>query len=196
MRALTWGILSLAGFIASWIAVGWLTLQFAYALGLPHAVHLGLWALAWVPASGLLALAAARVALGTWPEVRTFAWLVLLLGAVVSAAHVWLLADWAIGRYGYFDPDYHGPTFALYGVVAAAAVAGFEVLIAPRWAVWLPFLATVGGAAVAMSIISSNIPGLADGLAADSGPLAAVTVAAVLYIGAVGVLSLARLRRG
>jgi len=196
MRALAWGILSLVGFIASWIAVGWLMVQLEQAFGLPHAIHLGLGALAWVPASGLLALAAARVGLGTWPAVPTVAWLLLLAGALVSAAHLWVLADWAIGRYGYTDPDYIGPTFALHGVVAAAALAGFEVQIAPRWAAWLPFLAMVGGVALAIAIISWNIPGLANGLGRDSEPLAAVTVAAALYIGAVGIVSLARLRRG
>jgi hypothetical protein len=127
--------------------------------------------------------------------VRSFAWLMLLLGALVSAAHVWVVADWSIARFGYSDPDFVGPTFALFAVVAGVAVAGLGVQMSPGWAVWLPFLAMVGGVALAIAIISWNIPGLADGLGRDSGPLAAVTVATAVYIGAVGILSLARLRR-
>lgn len=196
LRALAWGILSLVGFIAAFVATLMLGVQTEYAFGLPHSVGLGIGALGWVSAGGLLTIPAARLAFGAWPQVRTVAWLLLLLGALVSAAHIGVLADWAIGRYGYSDPDYIGPTFSLFGVVAAAAVAGFGIQIAPRWAAWLPFLAMVGGVALAIAIISWNIPGLADGLGRDSGPLAAVTVAAALYIGAVGVLSIARLRRG
>jgi len=37
---------------------------------------------------------------------------------------------------------------------------------------------------------------MGDGLAVDSRPLALVTVAAALYVGAVGLVSIARLRRG
>lgn len=195
LRALAWGALSLVGFIATFL-IGWLMSQLEQAIGLSHAVMLGLWALAWVPLAGLLTIPAARVAFGAWPAVRTRAWMMLLVGALVGAVHIWVLADWAIARYGYSDPDYIGPTFVLFGVVAGAAVAGFGVQVAPRWAVWLPLLTLAGCVALAISIISSNIPGLADGLAADSWLLAAVTVAAALYIGAVGILSFARLRRG
>lgn len=195
LRALAWGILSLAGFTAAFVAVGSLV-SLAKALGMSHAVTLGVWALAWVPASGLLVLPGARVALGTWLEVRTAAWVVLLLGALVSAAHIWLLVDWAIARYGYSDPDFIGATFSLFAAVAGVAVAGFGVQVGPRWAVWVPMLALVGGVALAIPIMASNIPGLADGLGADSGPLAAATVAAAVYIGAVGILSIKRLRRG
>jgi hypothetical protein len=195
LRVLAWGVLSFIGFIAVFVAVGSSLSPFERAFGISHAVMLGLWALAWVPVTGLLTIVAARMTLGGRPEVPMLAWLVLLLGALVSSAHVWVLADWAVARYGYSDPDYIGPTFILFGVVAGAAVAGFGIQIAPRWAVWLPSAALVGGIALAISIISSNFPGLADGLARDSGPLAAVTGVAAAYIGAVGILSLVRLRR-
>ena len=84
----------------------------------------------------------------------------------------------------------------LFGVIAGVAVAGFGVQVAPRWAVWSPLLVVAGGAVAGVLIILSNVPGLADGLGRHSGPLAVVTVAAALYIGAVGVLSLVRLRSG
>jgi len=194
--ALAWGILSLVGFGATWVVIGSLMAQFERASGMSHAFMLGLWALAWVPVAGLLTLAAARIVFGAWPAVATSAWLVLLVGALVGAAHVWVLADWAIARYGYSDPDFIGPTFGLFAVVAGVAVAGFGIQMVSRAAAWMPLLAVAGGVALAISIISSNIPGLANGLGGDSGPLAVATVAATLYVGAVAALSVARLRRG
>ena len=196
LRAMAWAALTLIGFAASFVGVGLLASQLEQATGMSHSVMLGLWALFWVPTSSLLALVAARVTVGTPPAVRALAWVVVVLGALASAAHVWAVADWSISRYGFSDPDYIGPTFALFAAVAATAVAGFEVQVAPRRAIWLPFVALVGVAAQAIAIISRNLPGLADGLGRDSGPLAVATVAAGLYIGAVGVISIGRLRRG
>jgi len=195
LRALAWGLLSFVGFIATVSALVWPIGRLQEA-GLPHAFTLGLWALAWVLASGVLAFLAGRVALGTWLDVRASAWLVLLVGALLSGAHLWVLADWAIARYGASDPDYIGSTILLFAVVAGVAVAGFGVQVSPRWAAWSPLAAVVGGAVMGIAILLTNVPGLADGLAADSGPLAAATVAAGLYIGAVGILSFARRRRG
>jgi hypothetical protein len=196
LRALVWSGVSVIGFVAAFVVVGVLMSQLEQAFTFSHSVMLGLWALSWVPVTGLATMGAARITLGAWPNVPALAWLVLLLGAVVSAAHVWIVADWSIARFGFNDPDFVGSTFLLFAVVAGVAVAGFGVQLAPLWAAWLPLLALVGGGALAVSIIASNIPGLRDGLAADSGTLAAATGAAAAYIGAVGIVSLARLRRG
>lgn len=195
MRALAWGLVSLFGFLGVLLALMPPVGQFEQ-LGVPHGMGLGIWALAWVLATGMLALLAARIVFGSWPTVGAAAWLILLLGAVVSAANLWVLVDWAIARYGASDPDYIGPTMGLFAVVAAMAVVGFGVQVAPRSAVWAPFIAAIGGVVLAISIIATNIPGLADGIGRDSWPLAGATLAAALYIGGVGVVSLVRLRRG
>lgn len=196
LRALAWGLLSFIGFIAIFSVLVWPVSQLEQALGLPHPVALGIWALTWMIGSGLLALAAARLVFGQWLVVHGTAWVILLLGAVLSAALVTVLADWAIGRYGFNESDLVGPMSLLFGIVGSIAVAGFGVQVAPRGAAWSPLLALAAGAVIGTAILLSNIPGLADGLGRDSGPLAAVTVAAALYIGAVAILSLARLRRG
>jgi len=195
LRALAWGFLSFIGFIATLSSLAWPIGRLQEA-GVDHAATLGLWALAWVPASGLVALLAARIAFGVWLHVRTLAWLVLLAGALMSGAHLWVLADWAIARYGASDPDYVGSTFLLFAVVAGVAVAAFGVQVAPRWAAWSPLLAVAGGVGIGVGILLTNVPGMGDGLAVDSRPLALVTVAAALYVGAVGLVSIARLRRG
>ena len=195
MRALAWGILSFLGYVATVMFLVWPISQLEQATGLPHPVTLGAWALTWVLGGGLLALAAARLVFGAWLEVRPTAWLILLGGAVVSGATASILADWTIGRYGFNESDLVGPMSLLWGVIAGVAVAGLGVQVAPRSAAWAPVILAIGGVALAISIIATNVPGLADGIGRDSWPLAGATIAATLYIGAVGVLSLARLRR-
>lgn len=196
IAALAWAILSFGGFVAAILALVWPVAQVEQVVGLSHPVNLGIWAFAWVLAGGLLALLAARLAFGRWLDVRPAAWLILLSGAVVSAATVGILADWTIARFGLNESELVGPMSLLFGVIAGVAVAGFGVQVAPRWAAWSPLVAVGGGAVIGIAIILSNTPGLADGLGRDSGPLAVVTVAAALYIGAVGILSIARLLRG
>lgn len=196
VAALAWGLLSFAGFVAAVSALVWPVGQLEQTVGLSHPLNLGVWAFAWVLASGLLALVAARLVFGEWLEVRPAAWLILLSGAVVSAATVTILADWTIAKFGINESELVGPMSLLFGIIAGVAVGGFGIQVAPRWAAWPPVLAVAGGAVIGLFIILSNGPGLADGLGRQSGPLAVVTVAAALYIAVVGVLSLARLRRG
>lgn len=194
VAALAWGLLSFAGFVAAISALVWPVSQLEQTVGLSHPLNLGVWALGWTVISGLLTIVAARLVFGEWLEVRPAAWLILLGGAVVSAATVTILADWTIAKFGVNESELAGPMALLFGVIAGVAVAGFGVQVAPRQTAWSPLLAVVGGAVIGVAIIFSNIPGLADGLGRDSGPLAVVTVASAIYIAAVGVLSIARLR--
>lgn len=195
VAALAWGLLSFGGFVAAVTALVWPIGQLQQVGVVSHPSSLGVWAFAWVLVSGLLALLAARLVFGEWLDVRPAAWLILLGGAVGSAATVTILADWAIATFGMNESDLIGPMSLLFGVIAGVAVGGFGVQVAPRWAAWSPLLAVAGGVVIGASIILSNVPRLGDGLGSHSGPLAVVTVAAAIYIGAVGVVSLARLRR-
>lgn len=195
MVALAWGLLSFFGFIAASTALLWPLAQLESAFGLSHVAMLGVWAFAWVIGSGLLALVAARLVFGAWREVRLAALLVLAIGALLSAMQIMVLADWTIARLGYFDPEMAGPTSLLFGIVAGVAVAGFGALLAPRWAAWSQLIAVVGGALLGAEILLENLRGLQDGIAAGSMPLAMTILASSIYIVAVGVLSLARLRQ-
>jgi len=196
MLAVAWGILSFGGFVGAVSTLVWLLGQLQQIVALPYPMNLGIWAFAWVLSSGGLALVAARLVFGEWLAVRPAAWLMLLIGAVVSAATLSILADWTIAKFGMNDSELTGAMSLLFAVIAGVAVAGFGVQVAPRWAAWSPLVAVVGGAAIGVAIILSNVPGLSDGLGRHSGPLAVVTVAAAAYIGAVAVTSLTRLRRG
>ena len=196
VRGLGWGVLSLISCIAALLLLVWPIGQLVNLFNAPHPEVLGLWAFAWVAVSGPLTLATARVALGSWPGAHPMAWVVLLIGAVVSAGHIVVLGNWSIARFGFVEPDYLWPTSLLFAVVGGMAVAGFGAQVAPRWAVRAPLLAAGGGVLLCVWIVSANVPGLSDGLQPYSWPLAGWTTAAALYIGAVGVLSLVRLRRG
>lgn len=196
MLALAWGILSYLGFIATLTALVWPIGQLQQVGLLSHPSSLGVWAFSWVVGSGLVALAAARVVFGRWLEVRPGAWLLLVVGAILSGASEVILAQWTIAKFGMNDSDVVGPMWYLFGFIAGVAVAGFGVQVAPRWAAWAPLVAVVGGAAIGAAIILSNLPGLSDGLGRHSGPLAVVTAAAATYLGVVAVTSVARLRRG
>jgi hypothetical protein len=193
LSALGWTLLSFLGFAAVFFFLVWPIGQLQSA-GADHAATLGVWALAWVLASGAWALLAGRVTLGAWLAIRPIAGVILVAGALISAADIWLLAGWAIARYGYSDPEYIGPMIALFALVGGVAVAGFAIQIAPRWAVWSPLLAMLGGGLLGAYVVLQSLPGLSDGLAKDSGPLAVVTVAATVYVAVVGLASLARLR--
>ena len=196
MLALAWGILSFLGFIATLTALVWPIGQLQQVGLLSHPSSLGVWAFSWVLGSGLIALAAARLVFGHWLGVRPAAWLLLIVGAIMSGASAVILAQWTIAKFGINEPELAGPMSLLFAVIASVAVAGFGVQVAPRWAAWAPMLGFVGGGAMGVSIILSNVPGLSDGLGTNSVPLAVVTVAAATYIGAVGLASFARLRRG
>ena len=195
MRALAWAILSFIGFMLSPYALLWPVAQTESVLGLPHAAMLGLLALAWTIAGGGVTLLGARLVFGVWSEARIGAWSILGIGAIVAAGHVWVTADWIIARFGYSDPTFAGVTFLLFAVVSGVAVAGFGVQVAPRGTAWAPMLGVALGVLLIASIVASNLPGLADGLAADSLALAIVTGVAVAYAAGVAVLSVRRLRQ-
>ena len=192
LKALAWGLLSFLGFGFSLSVLGWLFGSLESTLGLPHSLMLGLWAVSWVLASGGLALLIGRRVLGTRLLIPLVGWVILAVGAVVSGAQSVVLAEWAAGRFGYYDPEYVGPTVLLFGIVAGVAVGGFGVQVGPRWALAAPLSATFGGVALAALITILNLPGLANGLAPDSWALAVTIVASAVYIGAVGIVSVPR----
>src|SRR2546425_8043522 len=145
MTTLAWGLISLFGFISVptvlLVPIG----PLEQAVHLQHSIALATWAFAWVIGGGLIALAAGRIMFGAWLPVHPRAWLGLFVGAIVSAAQVSSLATWATARFGYYDPEFTGPTSILFAVVAGVAVAGFGARVAPRWALWLPLLAVLVG---------------------------------------------------
>jgi hypothetical protein len=148
----------------------------------------------WVLASGVLTWLAARLALGLWLRVAFRAWAVLIAGGVSSALLQTTLVSWSEGRYGLMDPDLIGPTVALFALVAGVAVAGFAAQLAPSAARQAARATTLGGTLFTIVIVLGNVPGLSDGLAADSVPLALAMTAALAFMIVVTWLTVSRPR--
>jgi hypothetical protein len=142
-------------------------------------------------------LVAGRVAFGSWLDARP-RYLILPVTGIALAIGVELaLHEWARLAIGYYDSDFIGWTAGLSFSVAVVAVAWFGLSVAPPGAAVPPRIGLGFGALLVVLIVLSNVPGLGDGIGPNSWPLAIlVGLSAAYAIGAVALLSVARLRRG
>ena len=182
MGALAWGILSFFGFVVS-VYVFLPPIGQLEQVGMPRGAALGLGAFAWTTVSGIVALAAARATLGRWPPVTGWAVALLVVGAVAAGVQLWLLTDWAIGRFAANDPEYVGPAWGLFAVVAGTAVAGFGVQVGPRGSRWPAVLGLGFGLLLALGLGIQYLPRLLDGVAPSTVAPAISSVAACAYVG-------------
>jgi hypothetical protein len=95
-----------------------------------------------------------------------------VVGVALSAVVHVVLQQWEIARFGVPEAEYVGWTAALFAVLIGLAVAAFGAFVAPKPAIGLPVSAVLLGAAGVAFILVTNIPGLGDGVADDSWPLA------------------------
>jgi hypothetical protein len=194
MKALAWALISFFGFVISFAALVWPVSQLEQLLIVPHEAFLGTWIFLWVTVSGTFAVAAARLTLAEWPVLTLSAVALLAAGGLVGGVLLAMTADWTIGRYGYNEAEMVGPAYVLFAPVAALAVSGFGVLIAPRFALWAPTSCVVLGLVLFAAIVVDSLPGLADGLGADSRGLATASAVSGAYVLIVGVASFRRFR--
>lgn len=148
---------------------------------LPGPFQAGLQPLVWGAVATAGVLAAAQLLFGRWPTISWWATIAAGAGLVVAGLEAGALRDWSIGRFGVFDADLVGPSAGLFALVVASAVAAFAVFVAPRRASLPPLLVAVGAALAAGVVVTTNVPGLDDGLAADSVPLALLVAASGGY---------------
>jgi hypothetical protein len=185
LRGWAWAVISFAGFVIALFAVLPLTSYVAGPLGMSLGAELALHAMLWVLASGGLAWLAAWLVLGQSLRITGLALAILAVGAAITALLEGTLEAWSVGRYGVFDAELIGPTVALFALVAGVGVAGFAAQLAPVAARQPARAATFGGLLFTVVILLGNVPGLGDGLAADSVPLALAMIAALAYVLAV-----------
>jgi hypothetical protein len=180
-RGLAWAALSLALFVAAFLAVFPILAAMRVFGEVPHLAQMALWSLSWGILSVLGVLVAARVAFGAWLRPGPVALGVAAVGISLSAALHIVLQQWELARFGYPDPDYVGWTGLLFAVLVALAVAAFGAFLVPRrfigWAVAAVLLGFAGTALV----VASNVPGLSDGVRPESWPLAVVIGLCGLY---------------
>ena len=191
-RGPTWAVLSFTGFVASFFAV----LPFIVAMKLiwdaPHLAQMGAWSVIWGVLSLLGVLAAARLVFGAWLRPRPLGVAVAGVGIGLSAVLNVVLLQWETTRFGYIEPEMVGLTAGLFAVLIGLSVAAFGAFLVPRRLIdWPVAMVALGFAGVAI-IVLSNLTGLADGIGADSWPLAICVGLSGAYALATGGLVLRR----
>jgi hypothetical protein len=128
-----------------------------------------------------MAAAAIRAIARTAAHPAGLAW--LASGAVIAAALEFTLLGWGGGRFGSQggDPDLIGPTAFLGALVVLAAVTRFSRELASRPGLRPTRALGMLAALLAALALISNVPGLADGIDADSVPAAAAVGIAGVY---------------
>jgi hypothetical protein len=191
-RSLTWAALSFTGFVASLFAV----LPFLVAIQLvwdaPHLAQMGAWSLIWGVLSVLGVLVAARLAFGTWLRPGPLGVAVAAIGIGLSAALNVVLQQWEMTRFGITEPELVGLTAGLFAVLIGLSVAAFGAFLVPRRLIGWPLAMVALGFAGVAIIVLSNLPGLADGIATESWPLAICVGVSGLYALTTGALVLRR----
>jgi hypothetical protein len=194
VAGLTWTVLSLALFVAAAFGVFPVSMVLRLFVETTHALDMTLWSMVWAALAALGVLVAARVAFGTWPRVGPGGLAVVAIGTALSVGTHLTLQSWAEARFGYYDPDFIGWTAGLFAILVGLATAAFGVMVAPRGAAAWPLAFVLLGSAGVALVLAGNLPGLADGLAPDSWPLAAWLGASGLYAAGVTAASFTRAR--
>ena len=171
-RGLTWAALSFVFFLAALFAVLPVIAAVKLVWDAPHLAQMAVWSPIWGILAVVGVLLAAQLALGTWLRPPAVAIGVAATGIALSAIVNVVLTQWETARFGYVDPEMVGPTAGLFAVLIGLAVAGFGALVAPRRLIGWPLAAVALGFVGVAIIVASNLPGLADGIAAESWPLA------------------------
>src|SRR5918999_1736505 len=171
-RGLVWAALSFATFVAALFATLPILAVVSWFGDVPHLTEMAAWSVVWGGLSLIGVLVAARVASGTWLPLHLPGIMTAVVGVALSGAVHVVLQQWEIARFGVPDAEYVGWTAGLFAVLIGLAVAVLGVFLAPKAAIWWPVSAVLLGAAAVAFILLANIPGLGDGIADDSWPLA------------------------
>jgi hypothetical protein len=194
-RAWGWASISFALFVISEILTIPITVAAEQIGRVPHPAGLALWAGSRTLLAGIAAFVVGRILLGRLVRSVPAAWIVLVGGVVLAGAWQAVLAEWSTGRFGYFDPDFLGPTAQLYQAVGGVAVASFAALVAPPDAARPVQLTLVLATALNIAIVAANLRGVADGIGPESIPLALTMGVVLVYslvAAAMGLIATAR----
>ena len=191
-QGLTWAALSAAFFVAALFAVLPVIAAVKLVWDAPHLAQMAVWAPIWGVLAMLGVLLAAQLALGTWLTPPPAAIVVATVGIALSAVINVVLQQWEMARFGITEAELVGPTAGLFAVLTGLAVAGFAALVAPRRLIGWPLAAVLLGFVGVAIIVGSNVPGVTDGVAAESWPLAICVGLSGLYALFVTVLAARR----
>ena len=153
------------------------------------------WPLLWGGLALTGVILAGRVAFGRWLRVTAAAVVVAGIGIALSVIVNVTLHQWAVDRFGYFDSDLIWWTSGLFAVLVGLATSAFGVFVAPRGTHAWPLSFVLLGAAVVVWIVLGNQPGLGDGIAPESWPLAIWIGISGVYAALVAIGCAVRTRR-
>lgn len=149
---------------------------------LDHGMELAAFIVTW----GVLGMAGtgvlARLVLGQVAILHQAALVAAGVGLAIAAALEVALHDWAVDKFGYFEPDLMGPTVMLPLGLAPLAVAMFGVAVAPPAFDLAPRIAVIAGGLTAMAVVALNLPGTLDGIAPRAIALAVVLASVPAYV--------------
>jgi len=189
LRGLAWATLSFGMFVAALYAVLPILAVVNWFADLPHLTEMAVWSVLWGGLSLLGVVVAARLAFGAWLPLPPTGIAIAVIGVVLSAIVHVVLQQWEIARFGVPEPEYVGWTAGMFAVLIGLATATFGVFLAPKQVVGWPLAAVLLGCAGVAFIVLSNVPGLRDGIADDSWPLAiCIGLSAVYALGAAGLV--------
>jgi hypothetical protein len=193
-RGLAWTTLSLVAFVAALFAVLLVLAVAELFAEIPHLAQMAMWSVTWGLLSVAGVLIAARIAFGYWLSVGPMAWGMAATGVVLSAIVHVVLQQWEIQRFGLVEPDSVGLTAGLFAILIALATAAFGTLVAPRGFRAWPAAVTIVGVIGVIAVVALNLPGLDDGLAPESLPLAFWLGLSVVYALAAAAFTIMRSR--
>ncbi len=162
---------------------------------IPHLVEMIEWSLLWGVGALLGVLIAGQIAFGRAPRVSALGLVLAGAGIALSAIVHVVLQQWAVTRFGYYDPDFVWWTAGLFAVLIGLGTATFGVFVAPRGALSWPLAFVLMGTALVVWIVLGNLPGLNDGIAPESWPLAIWIGVSGLYAVLVALACLVRARQ-
>lgn len=158
-----------------------------------HVLNLCLFLAAWAALGGLALVALRAVLLGRRSVGATplDGVLALVAGGLIAIALRFTLLAWGYGRFASQggDPELLGATVFLPELVVLVALASLAQRLGPSGAP-VPRLLIIAAAAMVVLVAASNLPGLGDGLAPDSGPLAIAVTLSTAYAAAAVALGL------
>jgi hypothetical protein len=167
-----WAVLSFVTFVAALFATLPILAFINWFTDLPHLTDMAAWSIIWGCLSLIGVLVAARLAFGAWLPLHAAGIGVAAIGVVLSAIVHVVLQEWEIARFGVPEAEYVGWTAGLFAVLIGLAAAIFGTSLAPKPVILWPVSCVLFGAAGVAFILLTNIPGLGDGIAYDSWPLA------------------------
>jgi hypothetical protein len=195
-RGVAWTALSLFAFAAALFATLPVLVAAQLLVDVPHLTQMTLWSVVWGLLSMAGVLVAARLAFGQWLSISPLAILLAATGVALSAIVHVVLQQWEIQRFGLVEPDNVGLTAGLFALLIGLSTAAFGAMVAPKTVRAWPAAATVAGAVAVAGVVALNLPGLDDGLAQESWPLAIWLSFSLAYALVAAASVVRRLREG